>query len=133
MPKPRLSDNEVREIRRLYHQEEKTLVVIGGLFGRSFQTIHKIVHRRTYQHVPAVDYHMPRNCHNCLDCVADRRRERNVAIGNAARLVGECVRCGEPVKVKATKLIGAPGRVLCAKHDRRLRPDQFEEAEIGRP
>ena len=47
----KLTDKQVKEIRRLYHEEHKSQRIIGELFGLSQSAIGHIIQGKTYKHV----------------------------------------------------------------------------------
>lgn len=117
---PPLSAEAVREIVRLY-VDGQTITELAAQFRRSPPVINNIVHGKSYRHITSPQAHQGRKCDTCADCVKERRREQNAAIGDAATLIGVCMHCGEPALVKATLLLSRPGLVRCEEHRSRAR------------
>lgn len=115
--KPPLSDDQVREILRMY-ADDWTVKSIGIKFERTPAAIYTIVNGQSYRHITAPHMHDPKSC-RCLGCMQQRHREENLARGLAAEAVGVCRRCGAETPVKVTALLSRPGNVLCARHDGR--------------
>lgn len=109
-PKPPLSHDDIREIRRL-RADRYPVKEIAQKYGRSVDTIGRALSGRTYRGVTATS-HNPQNC-MCPRCVVDRRREENDRRGPLVEAVALCVHCGEDFTTTATALLARPGAMAC--------------------
>lgn len=109
--KPKLTDDEVLQIVRLYTRG-MSLRGISSQFHRSPDTIRLIVTGKSYRHVTAQG-HAPGGDCECFLCEIAKREGVNLKIADAATTVFYCLGCGKPLQVRVTAALRDHGTIRC--------------------
>lgn len=116
--KPRLTDDEVMEIVRLYSRGMRS-GEIAPKFGRSRDSVQSIVLGKSYREVTARDHESGNRKCVCLACVMQKRQEVNLAIADRAECPVRCQVCQCWVSRRVSDVQHKHGLVLCDDCDGR--------------
>lgn len=118
--KRRLTDDEVREMRRLHTSRGLNGVEIGRMFGVSAVTAGRAIAMRSYTHVDGIDLGTPEFC-PCLTHAQARRRSVNLNRARAAVVSAVCLHCQMGVvKAVVGDLLENNGAAVCRSCEEKL-------------